>query len=137
MKTFLFTIIALTCIISAKAQKSDTLRGLAADTLIFVAVQQPPEFVGGQNKFGKYLAHTIRYPSASFLSRTQGKVIITMIVEKDGSLSHLKVTRSVAEDIDKEALRAMNISPKWKPGMQNGKPVRVQYSVPISFSLSN
>ena len=103
---------------------------------IFTAVQKEPAFPGGLDAFYKYLQQTVRYPAKSFENRIQGKVLITFIVEKDGSLTDIKVAKGVSEDIDAEAVRVMTISPKWNPGTQNAKPVRVQYTMPLSFTLA-
>jgi TonB family protein len=96
-----------------------------------------PEFPGGLDAFGKYLGHNIHYPADARLNATQGRVIISFIVNKDGNLTDIKVARGIGDGCDQEALRVINLSPPWKPGMQGGKPVRVAYSVPISFTLGN
>ncbi|MDB5089433.1 MAG: hypothetical protein JWR09_3427 [Mucilaginibacter sp.] len=102
---------------------------------VFTSVEQVPQFPGGIDAFAKYLAKNIKYPAASRDKGIQGRVIISFIVEQDGVLSDVRVTRSVADDIDKEALQVVMASPKWEPGIQNGRTVRVAYSVPISFAL--
>lgn len=102
---------------------------------IFVAVEKVPLFPGGIEAFYQYLARNIRYPAAMRDAGVQGKVIVAFVVEKDGSLTDVRVTRGVAADIDLEALRVIQESPKWTPGIQNGRPVRVAYSVPIAFNL--
>jgi TonB family protein len=103
---------------------------------VFTTVQHVPEFPGGINAFYRFLGHAVHYPKSARENGTQGRVIIKMIVEKDGSLSHITIARGVSKDIDKEAIRAMSTSPKWKPGTQNGKLVRVAYALPISFTLA-
>jgi periplasmic protein TonB len=123
-------------LLSAKAQKNDTLKGLAADTLVFTVVEHEPEFEGGMNKFYAYVVRTIRIPQYAHDHNIQGKVIVGFIVEKDGSLSHFKIYKSASTDLDEEAIRVMKHSPKWQPGVQNGQPVRVSYSVPINFNWS-
>jgi protein TonB len=137
MKKTLLTLFTVLAVLSAKGQKSDTLKGLAADTLVFTAVQKSPEFPGGQKAFSRYLRHTLRYPGDSRQKNIQGRVILSMIVEKDGALTHFKIRKGVADDIDKEALRVMQLCPKWNPGIQNGKPVRVVYTQPLDFALLN
>lgn len=102
---------------------------------VFVAVEQVPQFPGGIEAFYRYLSKNIRYPAAMRDAGVQGKVIVSFVVERDGSLTDLRVTRGVAADIDMEALRVIRESPKWTPGIQNGRPVRVAYSVPIAFNL--
>jgi len=104
---------------------------------VFTSVEQVPEFPGGLEAFGKFLGDNVKYPKADREKGIKGRVIATFIVEADGSLSNIKVTRGLSEAIDAEAVRVLDISPKWKPGIQNGRAVRVQYSVPISFTLDN
>ncbi|MGF7075212.1 TonB family protein [Mucilaginibacter sp. R-33] len=104
---------------------------------VFTSVEQVPEFPGGIEAFSKFLATNIRYPKAARDNNVQGRVIITFVVEKDGSLSNMKVVRGIGSGCDEEAVRVLSISPAWKPGIQNGKAVKVQYSVPISFALAD
>jgi len=104
---------------------------------VFTSVEQVPEFKGGIEAFGKFLMTNIRYPKAAHDNNVQGRVIITFVVEKDGSLSNMKVVRGIGSGCDEEAVRVLSMSPAWKPGIQNGKPVKVQYSVPISFTLTD
>ncbi|MBB6130310.1 M56 family metallopeptidase [Mucilaginibacter lappiensis] len=103
---------------------------------VYTAVEKVPEFPGGLEKFGLFLGKAIKYPKADRDNGTQGRVIVTFVVEKDGALSGLKVTRGVSKTIDAEAIRVLKASPKWTPGIEGGKKVRVQYSVPISFTLA-
>ncbi|MCJ8208209.1 energy transducer TonB [Mucilaginibacter sp. RS28] len=102
---------------------------------IFTATEQPAEFPGGMQAFGKFLAANIRYPKKEREENIQGKVILTFVVEKDGRLSDIKSLRSPNEALSNEAIRVMEASPKWIPGRQNNVAVRQQYTVPISFSL--
>lgn len=102
---------------------------------VFTSVELVPQFPGGIASFSNYLAKNIRYPANARENGIQGRVIISFVVERDGTLSDAHVTRGVADDIDKEALRVIQASPKWEPGVQNGRLVRVAYSVPISFAL--
>jgi TonB family protein len=104
---------------------------------VFTSVEQVPEFPGGLTEFYNFLSKTIRYPNESRKRGIQGRVIIKFIVEKDGELTNFKIARGVEKEIDQEALRALKLSPKWKPGIQNGKTVRVAYAVPISFTLED
>lgn len=117
-----------------EVQTTDTVK---ADTAKYVSVDQVPEFPGGMEGFYHYLVKNLKYPPVARDGRIEGRVIITFVVEKDGSLSDIKAVRSLSKETDEEAVRLMTRSPKWKPGIQNGKPVRVQYSLPISFSLGN
>ncbi|MFA6247529.1 MAG: TonB family protein [Mucilaginibacter sp.] len=103
---------------------------------IFTAVEQVPTFPGGESGFNKYLSKAIRYPAIARENNVQGRVIVQFVVERDGSLTDIKVVRGIGSGCDEEAMRALKASPKWKPGIQNGRPVRVQYSVPVSFALA-
>jgi len=106
------------------------------DNKIFTAVEQVPEFPGGLEAFSKYLSKNIRYPAVARENGTQGRVILSFVCERDGSLTDIKVARGIGDGCDEEAVRVIKNSPKWKPGIQNGRPVRVAYSVPISFTLA-
>ncbi|HEY4324488.1 MAG TPA: TonB family protein [Mucilaginibacter sp.] len=97
----------------------------------------PPEFKGGVDAFGIYLSKNIYYPDFERESNIQGKVILSFVVEKDGKIKDIKVNKSVSPGIDHEAVRVLKSSPLWVPGIMFGKPVRVAYGVPISFSLSD
>ncbi len=102
---------------------------------VFTAVEQVPVFPDGLQAFSNFLGKNIRYPIISREKGNQGKVIISFIVERDGSLSHIDVVRGIDNDINKEAIRVLKLSPNWVPGNQNGHSVRVAYSVPIAFTL--
>ena len=102
---------------------------------IFEVVENMPEFQGGQAALMAYLAKNIKYPTIAQENGTQGRVIVQFVVNKDGSIVDAKVVRSVDPYLDKEALRVINTMPKWKPGMQRGKPVRVKFTVPVMFRL--
>lgn len=102
---------------------------------VFKVVEVDPEFPGGEEALYKYLAENIKYPEKAKNNKVEGRVYITFVIEKDGNVSDAKVLRSVNEELDAEALRVINAMPKWKPGMQRGVPVRVQYNIPISFKL--
>lgn len=109
----------------------------AKDDKVFTQVEHTPGFPGGINAFMKYLARNTHYPADSWKKGIQGRVIVSFVVEKDGSLSDIHIARGVAEDIDREALRVIKDSPHWTPGSQNGKLVRVAYSVPIAFTIQD
>ena len=105
------------------------------DEQTFDVVEQMPEYPGGAQAIFEFFAKNIRYPEAAAKAGHQGRVIVTFVVMKDGSISHAKVVKSVSPELDEEALRVLNAMPKWTPGMQNGKAVNVKYAVPISFAL--
>lgn len=102
---------------------------------IFTVVEQMPEFPGGQGALLQYLAKSIKYPVIAQENGIQGRVSCSFTVNKDGSIVDAEVIRGVDPSLDKEALRVINTMPKWKPGMQRGKPVRVKYTVPVTFRL--
>ena len=100
---------------------------------IFQVVEDMPQFPGGSVQ--KWSAKNVKYPMIAQENNIQGKVFVQFVIEKDGSVSDVKVARSVDPSLDKEAIRVVKAMPKWKPGKQRGKPVRVSYTVPINFQL--
>ncbi len=101
----------------------------------FVSMSSPPNYPGGVYKFYEYLSKNIKYPTMAADNEIEGNVFVSFVVEKDGSLTDIKVDRRLGYGTDEEALRVLKISKRWNPGMQNGKPVRVKYNIPIKFSL--
>ena len=101
----------------------------------FDVVEQMPQFPGGSAALMEYLSKNVRYPEEAHKKGVQGRVIATFVVEKDGSITEAHIARSVDDLLDAEALRVVNAMPKWAPGMQKGEPVRVKYTVPITFKL--
>ena len=104
---------------------------------VFDVVEKMPEFPGGTSAMLLFLNKGIHYPVAAMKSNTQGRVIVSFVVGKDGTISQSKVVKSVSPELDAEALRVVNSMPAWQPGMQNNKPVNVKYTIPISFKLSD
>ena len=109
---------------------------VSADNTIHDVAEQMPSFPGGQAAMMNYVSKSIRYPAVAEESGIQGRVIVSFVVEKDGSISGAKVVKGLDPSLDKEALRIIRSMPRWTPGRQGGKPVRVKYSVPITFRLS-
>ena len=105
------------------------------ETEIFGVVEQMPYFPGGTNALVEYMEENIKYPEDCEEVCIQGRVVITFVVEKDGSISDAKVVRSVYPSLDEEALRVVNGMPKWCPGKQNGQSVRTKYTIPVTFRL--
>jgi TonB family protein len=95
----------------------------------------PPQFKGGVPGFGRYLSNHIEYPTYARQNNIQGRVVLTFVVEKSGQVTEVKVTKSVSKELDAEAARVLNASPKWVPGTRFGRAVRVIYSVPVAFAL--
>lgn len=102
---------------------------------IFQVVEEMPEFPGGMAECLKFLAKNIKYPTIAQENGTQGRVTVQFVVNRDGSIVDAKVLRGVDPYLDKEAIRVISSMPKWKPGMQRGKAVRVKYTVPVMFRL--
>ena len=102
---------------------------------IYDVVEEMPQFPGGQAALLEFLSKNIRYPEEARKNSIQGRAIVTFVVEKDGSISNARVVKSVDSQLDAEALRVINSMPKWNPGKQNGEPMRVKYTVPVTFKL--
>ena len=102
---------------------------------VFEVVEQMPSFPGGDKALLEYLSSNIKYPVVAQENGVQGRVVVSFVVEKDGSITDVKVVRSVDPSLDKEAQRVVKSMPKWIPGKQNGSAVRVKYNVPVSFKL--
>ena len=104
-------------------------------TEVFDVVQQMPSFPGGDRKLMEYLAENTRYPKECEESCIHGRVIVTLVIEKDGSITNVKVVRSLDPRLDEEAVRIVSSMPKWYPGKQNGVTVRVRYIIPVTFRM--
>lgn len=102
---------------------------------VFGVVEQMPMFRGGTNALMDYLAANVQYPEEMEEICVQGRVIVTFVVEKDGSITEAKIVKSIHPVLDEEALRVVKAMPKWYPGKQNGVSVRVKYTLPITFRL--
>jgi len=102
---------------------------------VFDVVEQMPEFPGGQAALLKWISDHIKYPAVAEENGIQGRVVATFVVERDGSVTDVKIARSIDPSLDKEAIRVLKQMPKWIPGKQNGSAVRVKYTVPVTFKL--
>lgn len=128
----------ISCISSEKQEEiSEKQESRAAEGEVFQVVEEMPEFPGGMGECMKWLGQNIKYPADAKEKGVQGRVIVQFVVEKDGTIVNAKVVRGVDPDLDAEALRVVNQSPKWKPGKQKGEAVRVKYTLPIMFKLDN
>lgn len=106
------------------------------EEVVFVVVETMPEFPGGQQALFKYLSENVKYPVIAQENGIQGRVICQFTVNKDGAIVDVEVVRSGGDaSLDKEAVRVIKSMPKWKPGKQRGKAVRVKYTVPVNFRL--
>jgi len=102
---------------------------------IFTVVESMPEFPGGPAKMMEYIAKNIKYPAMARESGIQGRVFVNFVVEPDGSVSNVKVLRGIGGGCDEEAVRVVEAMPKWTPGRQRGKAVRVSFNLPVRFTL--
>jgi len=105
------------------------------ETKVFDVVEQMPSFPGGPSALFEYLSKNIKYPVVAEENGIQGRVIVTFVVERDGSITDVRVVKSVDPSLDKEAQRVVKSMPRWIPGKQNGSAVRVKYTVPVTFRL--
>lgn len=120
----------------AEAKASDATA--PADTtknVVYDVTETMPQFPGGQEMMMKYLAANIKYPASAVKAKKQGRVIVTFVIQKDGSVTKARIARSVDPELDAEALRIVKAMPNWTPGTQDGKPVNVKYTIPVIFSL--
>lgn len=102
---------------------------------VFDVVEKMPAFPGGDAALMAYLKNNVRYPVIAQENGVQGRVVISFVVERDGSITDVRVAKSVDPSLDKEAMRVISGMPRWQAGMQNGSPVRVKYNVPVAFRL--
>ena len=105
------------------------------ETKVYDVVEQMPSFKGGESALMNYLKNAIHYPAIAEENGIQGRVVCTFVVERDGSITDVKVARSVDPSLDKEATRVIKSMPKWIPGKQNGSSVRVKFTLPVTFRL--
>ena len=99
-------------------------------------VEQQPSFPGGREELFKYLTYNVKYPIDAAKNKIEGRVLVTFVVEHDGSISNVNVANSVYPSLDKESIRVVRGMSKWIPGKVNGKTVRVKYTIPITFRLN-
>lgn len=101
----------------------------------FIIVENMPMFPGGEKKMMEYVAKNVKYPQLAKEMGTQGRVFVSFVVEKDGSISNVELLRGIGNGCDEEAIRVVKSMPKWNPGLQCGRAVRVSCNLPISFKL--
>jgi TonB family protein len=135
MKHLLLLILSLSFFIAFAQQPVIDSRVSSESDKIFTVVEQMPDFPGGEDALTKFIQKNIRYPEMERQKGIEGRVVLHFIVEKDGSLSDIKVLKGVSAGIDSEAIRVISILPKFKPGRHQGIPVRVQFILPVKFKL--
>lgn len=128
--------------VNAKGRADDTFianeiqRMTSTDDDVYEVVEKMPEFPGGIAELMKYLRNNVRYPVEAHKAGIQGRVVVSFVISKDGTVKDAKIVRSVDKSIDAEALRVISTMPKWQPGYQDGKAVSVRYTVPVTFRLT-
>jgi TonB family protein len=120
---------------SKKEGSPENWGGINSRDEVFTVVENAPEFPGGDDARREYLTNTVVYPEAARKNGTEGTVYVTFVIEKDGKVSGAKVIRGIGGGCDESAVNAINSMPDWKPGTQRGEPVRVQFTMPVKFSL--
>ena len=131
MKRIIFIVLAIMATLSINAQSEET----SVEEAVYDTVEEMPQFPGGPSALFEYLSKNIHYPIVAEENGVQGRVLVSFIVEKDGSLTDVKVEKSVDPSLDKEAQRLVKAMPNWIPGKQHGELVRVKYTVPVTFRL--
>ncbi len=120
----------VTVVANRLEKEADTAKEEAFDV-----VEQMPEYPGGLPELMKYISMNVHYPEPATKTGTQGRVVVQFIIEEDGTVSDARVVQRVSDELDAEALRVVNAMPKWTPGRQKGQPVRVKYTLPVTFRL--
>lgn len=124
------------CVVGYERQtQADEIKKIMEDNEAFIPVEEAPEFPGGTKALMQFLARNIKYPADAEKNKTEGRVIVQFIVEKDGKISEETVVRSVSPSLDAEALRIIRLMPAWTPGKQRGKAVDIKFTLPITFRL--
>ena len=137
MKKLLFILITSACSLNLYAQSyaANPTSNITPDDVIYTTpVEVMPEYKGGMDRFYERLK-SIKYLHFVRTQNVQGKVIVALVIEKDGTVSNARILNGLIPAQDKEVLRVVNNLRKWKPGMHNGQPVRVAYNVPLNFKL--
>ena len=131
-KLFLLSVMAIFSFLTANAQKTVVSQ---KNQKVYEVVEQMPEYPGGMPALIEYLQTNIKYPKDAEKQKVEGRVLVQFVIETDGSVTDVKVTKKVFPSLDAEGIRVVQAMPKWTPGKQDGKLVRVQYTLPIVFNL--
>ena len=123
---------AVLCLMTANAQKTVVSQ---SNQNVYDQVEEMPEFPGGMPALIEFLQTNIKYPKDAIKQEVGGRVMVMFVVETDGSISNVRVARKVFPSLDEEAVRVVKAMPKWKPGKEKGRLVRVNYTLPVVFSI--
>ena len=129
-KLFIIALLTLTAMSNAMAQQE-----VALEEKVYEVVEEMPSFPGGQGAMFEFIANNIQYPIVAEENGVQGRVLVSFVIKKDGSLSNVRVVKSVDPALDKEAVRLIKSMPKWSPGKEKGQFVNVKFTVPVTFRL--
>ena len=133
MKKFIImSLMALFGLTTVSAQKTVVAK---KNQQVFDVVEKMPEYPGGQAALFEYLQKNVKYPADAEKKKVEGRVLVTFVVNTDGSITDIEVVRKTFPSLDAEAVRVISGMPRWKPGEQKGKKVRVKYTVPLTFRL--
>lgn len=136
MKKVFIMLLAMAAGLCAVAQSDEVKESdTNLEDKIYSIVEHDPEFPGGMEGLYQWLATNVKYPEHAKENGIQGRVVVKFVIEKDGSVSDVRIMRSPNDELSEEAIRVVKAMPKWKAGRQNGKKVRVQYMLPINFKL--
>ena len=124
------SMMAILCLMTANAQKTVVSQ---SKQNVYDVVEQMPEFPGGMPAMIEFLQTNLKYPSDAKKQNVGGRVLVMFVVEVDGTISNVRVARNVFPSLDAEAVRVVKAMPKWNPGKEKGKPVRVNFSLPVVF----
>ncbi len=125
------SMMAVLCLMTANAQKTVVSQ---SKQNVYDVVEQMPEFPGGMPAMIEFLQTNLNYPKDAKKQNVGGRILVMFVVEADGSISNVRVAKKIFPSLDAEALRVVKAMPKWNPGKEKGKPVRVNFSLPIVFS---
>ncbi len=131
-----FENVSNTDVIVPKVEITEEPEAEEVEEVIFTVVEESATYPGGMEKMYEYIGSNLKYPQQARETGTQGRVYVTFVVEKDGSLTDVKVLRDIGSGCGEEAVRVVKSMPKWKPAKQRGKTVRMQFNLPISFTLA-
>lgn len=131
-KLILMSFMAVCCLMTANAQKTVVSQ---TNQKVYDKVEQMPEYPGGMPAMIEFLQTNIKYPEDAVKQKVEGRVMVQFVVETDGSISDVHVAKQVFPSLDAEAIRVVQVMPKWVPGRENGKVVRVKYNLPIVFRM--
>jgi protein TonB len=113
----------------------DVVKEKSDEDVIFTVVEQPAEYSGGYEAMAKFIGKNLKYPAQARRMGVEGSVFVSFVIDKEGKISDVQIVKGIAADCDKEAARVVSLMPPWKPGKQNGRPVKSRFVLPIKFKL--